>query len=118
MNSEYSTTETVVGKWIDGKTIYRKVIVTKLPTVKTHGTVAENSVEHNIADVENFTSISGVFGENAQPINQIILSDKSGCRVVANKTKIVLQCSVIAFSDLPATVILEYTKTTDTATNN
>lgn len=49
----YSTEETVCGKWIDGKTIYRKVIVGKLAEESSNGIVFANVSDLKIDRVIN-----------------------------------------------------------------
>ena len=49
----YSTEETVCGKWIDGKTIYRKVIVGKLAEESGNGIVFANVSDLKIDRVIN-----------------------------------------------------------------
>ena len=54
-NSTYSTEEQAVGTWIDGKTIYRKVIIFgALPNA------TKKDVAHNISNLEQFTKIEGI----------------------------------------------------------
>lgn len=54
-NSTYSTEEQAVGIWIDGKTIYRKVIIFgALPNA------TKKDVAHNISNLEQFTKIEGI----------------------------------------------------------
>ena len=54
-NSTYSTEEQAVGTWIDGKTIYRKVInFGALPNA------TKKDVAHNISNLEQFTKIEGI----------------------------------------------------------
>ena len=54
-DSTYSTEEQAVGTWIDGKTIYRKVInFGALPNA------TKKEVQHNISNISNFTKIEGV----------------------------------------------------------
>ena len=54
-NSTYSTEEQAVGTWIDGKTIYRKVInFGALPNA------TKKEVQHNISNISNFTKIEGI----------------------------------------------------------
>lgn len=54
-NSNYSTEEQAVGTWIDGKTIYRKVIIFgALPNA------TKKEVQHNISNISNFTKIEGI----------------------------------------------------------
>lgn len=54
-NSTYSTEEQAVGTWIDGKTIYRKVInFGALPNA------TKKEVQHNISNISIFTKIEGI----------------------------------------------------------
>lgn len=54
-NSTYSTEEQAVGTWIDGKTIYRKIInFGALPNA------TKKEVQHNISNISNFTKIEGI----------------------------------------------------------
>ena len=54
-NLTFSTSEQAVGKWINGETLYRKVVyISSLPN-DTEGTFA-----HGITGVAKFTSISGI----------------------------------------------------------
>lgn len=54
-NSNYSTEEQAVGTWIDGKTIYRKVInFGALPNA------TKKEVQHNISNISIFTKIEGI----------------------------------------------------------
>lgn len=54
-NSTYSTEEQAVGTWIDGKTIYRKIInFGALPNA------TKKDVAHNISNLEQFTKIEGI----------------------------------------------------------
>lgn len=54
-NSTYSTEEQAVGTWIDGKTIYRKVI-----NFGTLPNATKKEVQHNISDISIFTKIEGI----------------------------------------------------------
>lgn len=54
-NNTYSTDEQVVGIWINGKSIYRKVIdFGVLPNA------TKKEVQHNISNISNFTKIEGI----------------------------------------------------------
>ena len=60
----YSTDETVIGTWIDGKPIYRKVIdFGALPNANT------KSVAHNINDIKIFTKAYGIAYRDSDKIN-------------------------------------------------
>jgi microcystin-dependent protein len=54
-NSTYSTEEQAVGTWIDGKTIYRKVI-----NFGTLPNATKKEVQHNISNISIFTKIEGI----------------------------------------------------------
>jgi hypothetical protein len=107
---DYSTSETSTGKtWINGKTIYRKVInVGTIP----NGTV--KSVAHNISNLDMIIHIEGFFYRSSdkmtRPFSFIYSSNTTFAGVQADNTNV----SVYASWDNQATdsyVILEYTKT-------
>lgn len=65
---EYSTTETVIGRWIDGRPVYRKVLT---------GTTPEGNatVDHGITNFSRIINVygwvqSGSFG--CQPIQRVV----------------------------------------------
>lgn len=48
----YSTEETKIGKWIDGKNLYRKVVVyTPNKTIGAEGTSSAIAIPHNISNL-------------------------------------------------------------------
>ena len=48
----YSTDEVLIGRWIDGKPLYQKVITGTLPNCTTEGTVVSKNDQHNIPNVD------------------------------------------------------------------
>lgn len=48
----YSTDEQLIGRWIDGKPLYQKVITGTLPNCTTEGTVVSKNDQHGIANVD------------------------------------------------------------------
>lgn len=108
--STYSTTETVCGTWLN-KPLYRKVLdVGALPDSTT------KLINHNIENLNYFTSISGIAikgSGNNLPIPFIHEGTLSNSiRIYAYETQVVIACG----SDRTTWngyVILEYTKTTD-----
>lgn len=62
-----STTERVVGKWIDGRDIYEKVLdLGDLPT-STSAPNNSKEVSHNISDVDMFINVGGfMYGPEGQ----------------------------------------------------
>ena len=78
----YSTEEIAIGKWIDGKTIYRKVISMDLPAVKsgqTHSAVAvvgDGKTPCNIMMLDwRAVSYAGLTGSNYDYPSRIIHGD-------------------------------------------
>ena len=116
--STYSTAERVIGKWIDGKPIYRKVIIYK-PTemIGKRGEVIDIWIAHNISNfkqlrsIEIVTSDGYVFpsmgSENGTNLDY-------GTRVLpASKTQVGLRFINDEWNPRTWYITLEYTKTTD-----
>lgn len=107
----YSTEEKVVGKWIDGTPIYRKVVV--------FGTLPNNStkeVSHNIDNLGAVTDIRGVVysANSSRPIPLIYTGGniQYSTEISVTATAVKIQTSDNR-SSLSANFIIEYTKTTD-----
>lgn len=108
--SSYSTEEQIVGRWIDGKSIYRKVISGNTPTIDTNG-----GTWYNIAS--NVQELVNVYGNIAQrPYNYATIL-RSGSYVSA--FDIVVDSNMLKYRNLGVAsnqsykITLEYTKTTD-----
>lgn len=116
-NYIFSTNETVVGKWIDDKPIYRKVITTN----SLVGSEDYKQISHGISNIDNIVSLKCIAKdendvsfdfnnftgttENNEFINSI--------KVFVDNTDIfVYHGAIISFVN-EAHFILEYTKTTD-----
>lgn len=98
--STYSTSETKIGTWIDGKTLYRKVISRTIT-----GNMQEHE-PHNISNIERAISI------------EYSLKNQYGVFQTSDKTiNINMDTSQINIDSEWATgliyIIVEYTKTTD-----
>ena len=112
-SNTYSTTETVIGKWIDKKPIYRKVINTgALPNATT------NDIPHYINNIDKIKNIRGYAFRSSDnftiPLpfsspDNIIYSVSLG--VLGNNIRISTATDRTAFAE--SYVILEYTKTTN-----
>lgn len=102
----YSTTETRIGTWIDGKPIYRKVV--------DFGALPNNSnksVEHGITNLKTVTSIIGVANSSSYRLCLPYLGSASVFIDMDNNV-----ITIAAGSDrsaYSARIIIEYTKTTD-----
>lgn len=110
-SSAYSTTEQVVGTWIDGKPIYRKTIAytgTALPSGIT-------SIQHNISNIGTHRVIvASEFWYNNNMWNGFIMPT-SYCTVNAVHSNSIDVSVSNDFTGLfsPLYITLEYTKTTD-----
>ena len=105
VTNTYSTNEMVIGKWVDGKPIYRKVITAN----STQMDVSSFNIE-NVSDVRYFVKTTGnyifpgAYGYASN--NMIALYFVNGYSQLS-----------MAFARpdrfVSVTIILEYTKTTD-----
>lgn len=114
--NEYSTTEQVVGKWIDGKPLYRKVITGSSTNVDTLF-----NIDHNISNPEMYRITGDSFiriGASSFPVNypsgNTTNLDKRIIYSVMNATKIQLYVgSYLQSSGYEYCFVIQYTKTTD-----
>lgn len=106
----YSTEEHIIGKWIDGSTLYEKTVnCGALPntTMKT--------VLHGISNLDHFVSISGIAYDStvAIPLPRAY-SDSNpiySIDVYANKTEIRINIASNQSSITSSYITLRYTKT-------
>lgn len=118
----YSTEEQIIGVWIDGKPLYRKVI--DLGTLPNTDTVM---IPHNIDNLDRIISMSGMAKSERQnlllPFPYSLGKDgfNSDGTVKINAVPINIyeqQGNIVVYtlsdrSDMTGYVILEYIKTTD-----
>ena len=114
-----TTTEQVVGTWIDGKPIYRIVLETTIPECKTNGT-AVNTIYSYDSNIDVVTSIRAIYYKENNYYWSSGYTAVSGSSIVSapvyyNTTSrgIIMSNNSIGWNDSKAYVILEYTKTTD-----
>lgn len=111
----YSTEEQVIGTWIDGKPIYRRVIESTTPNVVTDTTQVNKSMYITECNVETMVTlrgilnISGTLAYSGQAWNgySFYLNYVSDVKIVS------VSLNRITWANKPLIVILEYTKTTD-----
>ena len=116
----YSTEEQVVGTWIDGKPIYRKVISLNCPTCSDNGVFADAKTDVSSLNIDfimfkyvNISTSNGVLLEyNGINPNE---TSKLGGQVWYYSTEktIYARHTRTNFNNCPITAIIEYTKTTD-----
>ena len=110
----YSEDEQIVGKWIDGKPLYRKVITTQMPQVTTSNSPVTKTIEHNI--------VNAMF----KKIELYSIDDLGNCMAqsytnvgdyffawVDSSVNLYIRSNRQDFNNRTAIIILEYTKTTD-----
>lgn len=107
---EYSNDEIKVGKWLNGETIYRKVIdIGYLPNAST------STIAHNISNLGHFTNISGLAirssDKDTLPIPYVTFAtnNSGGITIYANNTSITIGTTTNR-SSYEGYVILEYIK--------
>ena len=107
----YSTTEQVIGTWIDGKPLYEKTFETTSPS--------NSNSDISVADITNL-NIDSVISTNGYCL---LTSDyfiplgfygSSSSHAVAYSTKTAIVCNVgSSYTSKPIKVTIQYTKTTD-----
>lgn len=116
-NSVYSTEETVVGTWIDGKPIYRKSVPFGAITIEP-GKVVYVAYETDFSnDIDQKVSLSAKadYALNNSRRFETLPSTKVSLRFVGTGINI-YNTDDSSLTNLSGVVIFEYTKTTDTAT--
>ena len=113
----YSTNEQVVGTWIDGKPIYRKVIsYTNSSTIGGVGQVTNISVPHGISNLGTTINLKLLIG-GIYPAPYL---DGDGTKITKatwisrlDNTNVIFRIMNDTWSARTSYLILEYTKTTD-----
>lgn len=109
-NNNYSTDEIVIGKWIDGKPIYRKVV---------QGTTPSNSNLTNVVNlsslsIDTLISIEGQITFNAGTVYPLQWTrSNSQCDAILYENNLRLTVVSSNLQNKPFFAILEYTKTMD-----
>lgn len=112
--NDYSMDEKIIGKWIDNKPIYRKVIVHTFKYIEASSKYVDYQIAHNIDNL-------------GQVINLRMFSTLNNCfpyvsisglfSIIANVTsEYVILRHTDSWVGRKFIIILEYTKTTDSAT--
>lgn len=106
----YSIEEKVIGTWIDGRPIYRKVIVTTTPST-------ENSwvdVAIGVDNIKEYIRYDAKFETSGLTYFADIFEDSTHkFMAVAKSNAIAMLVGSSGWCSKPVTLILEYTKTTD-----
>lgn len=109
----YSTDEKIVGYWIDGKPIYRKVVEFTFPSSADE----LGWIDVGIPDLDHIVHLYG-YADGTNPIPcyyddtyslYMNIAKHNGVWVIRTKTR--------GWLSSPAIAVIEYTKTTDAATS-
>lgn len=115
----YSTNETVIGTWIDGKPLYRKVIDLNCPTCPRDGTYADANTDISSLNIDYimFKNIN-VYSASANAFlsyDRLDVGSGGGAIVWYNipSKSIMARHNRLVYNGSSIRAIIEYTKTTD-----
>ena len=104
----YSTTETRIGTWINGKPIYRQVIETTTPSTSSVATLGTVS---NLGIVVKLYGLLTASGQQL-PLN-FIYNTSDIHSLYTESNKIMCKINHNSYLSKPCFIVIEYTKTTD-----
>lgn len=125
----YSTDERCIGRWIDGKPLYQKLVIAETPVVSSNGTYAEKHIQYS-NDTINFAFIENIWYQDSNSQKQPLLYiNASGYMIKAFISMPQYDFGAISYADQHLIVlsngtaynsgniyaVIRYTKTTDTA---
>ena len=109
----YSTEEQVIGTWIDGKPLYRKVINSTLPTTTTNLDIPiSNNIETVVKISQIYLLLNGDGSNQFVPFPYINASKLRVTGNILGNNWIVIN-EIESNTDRPCRLIVEYTKTTN-----
>ena len=125
--NEYSTTEKIVGSWIDGKPLYQKTITYTMPTISTDGTrtvgtyTSTGTTIKTVVDIQAIAyNSSGAYYEllnRADKLEEATNPNRKYSRLFvmtnsasSNKNTVCIAANDSAFSGATAYITIKYTK--------
>jgi hypothetical protein len=120
----YSTSEHIIGTWINGKPLYEQTISTEAPEVSTDGNDVNKQIY--ISNTIDFSFISSQIAYKTQqsfPLPYIVVAtppQRMTCRTdkISGTTKITILSNGTGFNGTTVVATIRYTKSTDTATRS
>jgi hypothetical protein len=113
--TDYSTEEKVVGKWIDGKPIYQKTLT------GTFTSSANQSIPHGIANFEQAINVFGYLESSSSNVDyNIPIGFYNGTQyfgVFFDSTNLQARIQTVYYGR-SYNITVQYTKTTDSPSNN
>ena len=109
ITNEYSSNEIIVGKWINGETIYRKVFnfTTSSSSVTTWTNIVE--ISNNLDKIINMYGYTE-FGGNKTPIPRY---ESSSYYLIFLVSGNYLRYRCVGFTSVDCYLVIEYTKNSD-----
>lgn len=103
----YSTSEQIIGTWINGKPIYRKVL--------TGTTVIGSTLVFTIPNIETFVELSGIIKVQDNYVNPLPFYENAEVfgRIQCLGNNITVITSSSEYANGSTMIIAKYTKTTD-----
>lgn len=115
-SSDYSTTEKVIGTWIDGKPLYQTTM--SLTSSSSDGDQQVSLSTYGISDIDVVCGIEGTISSSSggyAPLNYFAASnDRCNLYMASNNTVLVIAHYGSWSNSRPVYVTMKYTKTTDT----
>lgn len=116
VDTDYSTTEKIIGTWIDGRSIYQKTLNFGALPNGTSTTSATKSMNHGIS---NLSLVINVFGfcfnssDNSWAALPYVAGNGSAsCGLYGDKTKIYARANYNASGNTTSYITIQYVKTT------
>lgn len=122
----YSTTEQVIGTWIDGKPLYRKVIFNQTLSTGSGGGIWQGLITLSDYNIDKVIDINGyidgdqgrLYVGKSEQIEGTGVSCISRYGITGDGSTLYVLCEKFSNNvNISLTTTIEYTKTTDTATN-
>ena len=118
--NNYSISEKVVGKWIDGKPLYQKTFTVSIPST-TDGSLITKNTNVSTLNIDTLIKTSGVasFGTSViytYTFDSVFYANTDyfiRCLLDKTHNEFLVQTNKASFSDTTVTITIQYTKTTD-----
>lgn len=106
--NKYSTNETRIGTWINGKPVYRKIITSTTPSSSTVATVGTISNTDLVINLYGYLTA----GNNQRiPLNFVYNAEQ--CSLYKEGNNIMCRITAASYQSKSCIIVAEYTKTTD-----
>ena len=115
----YSTNEQIIGKWVDGKPLYRKVIDLNCPKCTKEGISADANTDVSSLNIDyimfKYISAFCVSDNFIVPYDRLYVGTDSGALVWYDTAKkyIIARHNRVVLNGASIIAIIEYTKITD-----